>query len=89
MIKPPFDLKKIKPGEFKYFSRRLLANKEGEETGSIIVWKRGGDDDHSYAMECPYCQKEGKGTVDLKKRPYRVRCPNCNRSIALKKLKDT
>ena len=89
MIKPPFDLKKIKPGEFKYFSRRLLKNKEGEETGSMIVWKRGGDADHSFIMQCPYCLEEGQGTVDLKKRPYRVRCPSCNRSIALKKLKDT
>jgi hypothetical protein len=89
MIKPPFDLKKIKPGEFSYFSRRKLKNKEGEETGGIIVWKRGDDEEHSFVMECPFCQKQGEGNVDLMKRPYRIRCPNCNRSITLKKLKDT
>ena len=88
MIKPPFDLKEIKPGEFSYFSRRTLPNKQGEETGGIIVWKRPGDSEHSFAMECPFCLKEGKGTVELIKRPYRVRCPSCNRSIALKKLKN-
>jgi transcription elongation factor Elf1 len=89
MVKLPFSLKEIKPGEFTYFTKRKLQNKEGEETGEIFVWKRRGDLEHSFAMECPYCNKDGEGTVDLKKRPYRVRCPNCNRSIMLKKLKDT
>jgi hypothetical protein len=89
MIKPPFDLKEIKPGEFAYFTKRKLTNKEGEETGSIFVWKRKDDEIHSFAMQCPYCLKEGKGNVELKRRPYRIRCPKCNRSISLKKLKDS
>ncbi|MFQ5800677.1 MAG: hypothetical protein ACE5HH_03015 [Candidatus Hydrothermarchaeales archaeon] len=88
MVKPPFNLKDIKPGEFTYFSRRKLANKEGEEKGEMIIWKRQGDEEHSFVMECPYCLKEGEGKVSLKRRPYRVRCTNCKRSIALKKLKD-
>lgn len=89
MIKPPFDLKEIKPGEFAYFTKRMLRNKEGTETGSIFVWKRKTEGVHSFAMQCPHCLKEGKGTVDLKKRPYRIRCPQCNRSIPLKKLKNS
>lgn len=88
MVKPPFNLMEIKPGEFTYFSRRNLANKEGEEKGGIIIWKRQGDEEHSFVMECPYCLGEGGGKVSLKRRPYRVRCPSCDRNIALKKLKD-
>jgi hypothetical protein len=89
MIKPPFDIKDIKPGEFSYFTRRTLKNKKGDELGAIILWKRASDNIHSFVMKCPYCLKEGEGTVDLTKRPYRVRCVHCNKSSALKKLKDT
>jgi hypothetical protein len=89
MLKLPFDIKEIKPGEFTYFSRRKLENKEGEVAGEIFVWKRKDDEEHSFALECPYCLKQGEGNIDLKRRPYRVRCTHCDRSITLKKLKNT
>ncbi len=88
MIKLPFDIKSIKPGEFIYFTKRKLENNAGEELGEIYVWKRKGDDEHSYIMSCPHCSNEGTGNVDLQRRPYRVRCENCQKSIVLKKLKD-
>lgn len=88
MVNPPFSLKDIKPGEFTYISRRKLENKEGETTGEVFLWKRAGDENHSFVMQCPYCLVESEGEVSLKRRPYRVRCAGCNRSITLKRLKD-
>jgi len=88
MISPPFNFKEIKPGEFLYLTRRRLEDGEGRERGEILVWRRRGDAEHSFIMECPYCQGETRGEVLLKRRPYRVRCGRCNRSITLRKLKD-
>jgi DNA-directed RNA polymerase subunit RPC12/RpoP len=88
MIKPPFELKDIKPGEFTYFSRRKLANKTGEVSGEIFVWKRNKDIEHNFVLECPYCSSESDGNIELKKRPYRIKCSHCGRTITLKKLKD-
>lgn len=88
MLKPPFDFRDVKPGEFAYFTKRNLQNKEKEDTGMIYVWKRKDDTEHQFKLGCPYCQEESDGTIDLKRRPYRLRCPHCNRSITLKKLKD-
>lgn len=88
MVKLPFELKDIKRGEFSYITKRLLPDKEGVEKGEMFLWKRPGDAEHSFAMTCPYCLADGNGTIELKKRPYRVRCPSCNKSITLKKLKN-
>jgi hypothetical protein len=88
MVSPPFSLKDIKPGEFSYISRRKLEDKNGEIKGEIFLWKRPDEEDHSFVLECPYCQKEGEGTVSLKRRPYRIRCASCEKSITLKKLKN-
>jgi len=86
VLKPPFDLKDIKPGTFAYFTRRKLENKEGEEAGEILLWKKVDEEESQYIMICPYCREEQEGSVVLKKRPYRVRCKACNRSITLPKL---
>ena len=88
MVKLPFNLKDIKPGEFVYFTKRKIQNNKGEETGEVFVWKRRDDEVHSFMMKCPYCQSEGDGKVDLKKRPYRMKCTSCDRTVTLKKLKD-
>ncbi len=88
MVKLPFDIKDIKPGEFSYLSKRKLNNRKGEETGEIFIWKKKGELEHSFSIKCPHCLSEENGTVVLNRRPYRLRCPNCNRSITLKKLKD-
>ncbi len=85
-IKPPFDIKSIKPGEFAYITKRKLKNKNNEETGEIILWRRKGEEVSHYIMKCPYCGTEQSGSVVFKRRPYRVRCSSCNRTITLPKL---
>ncbi len=85
-MKLPFELKDIKPGQFAYLTKRKLVNKEKEETGEIIVWKDKGEEESRYVMKCPYCGDEHEGSVLLVKRPYRLRCANCDRSITLPKL---
>ncbi|MEE8400882.1 MAG: hypothetical protein V3R86_01850 [Candidatus Hydrothermarchaeaceae archaeon] len=85
-MKLPFDLKDIKPGQFAYLTKRKLTNKEGEETGEIILWKEKGKEESQYVMNCPYCNVEQEGSAVLVKRPYRLRCSSCDRSITLPKL---
>jgi|Deesub1362A_J573_1020465.scaffolds.fasta_scaffold00109_12 ribosomal protein S27E len=82
----PFNLKDIKPGTFSYLTRRKLENKEGEETGEIFLWKKIDEEESSYIMRCPFCEEEQQGRVLLKKRPYRVKCSSCGRTVNLPKL---
>lgn len=84
----PFDLKSIKPGEFAYLTRRKLANKSGEEAGEIVLWKRRGEVESSYMLRCPFCGEEQQGKILLEKRPYRVKCSKCEKTINLPKLID-
>ncbi len=85
-MKLPFELKDIKPGQFAYLTKRKLVNKEKEETGEIILWKDKGLEESQYVMRCPYCSVEQDGSILLTRRPYRVRCSSCDRSITLPKL---
>jgi transposase-like protein len=85
-MKLPFDLKDIKPGQFAYLTKRKLVNKEKVETGEIIMWKEKGQEESQYVMKCPFCGDEHEGSVVLVKRPYRLRCAKCDRSITLPKL---
>jgi len=85
-MKLPFDLKDIKPGSFSYLTKRKLENKEGEESGEIFLWKEKEKEESQYVMKCPHCGVEQEGSVVLVKRPYRLRCSSCERSITLPKL---
>lgn len=85
-MKLPFDLKDIKPGAFSYLTKRKLSNKAGDESGEIILWKRKEEEESEYVLRCPFCQVEQEGRVTLQRRPYRVRCSSCDKSIVLPKL---
>ena len=87
-MKLPFDLKEIKPGAFAYLTKRKLTNKDGDESGEIILWKRKGEEESEYVLRCPFCMVEQEGRVTLRRRPYRVRCSSCNKSITLPKLQN-
>lgn len=87
-MKLPFNLKDIKPGEFSYLTKRKLENSSGEETGEIFIWRRGGEEDYNYIMQCPFCREEQEGSTKFERRPYRIRCSKCNKSITISKLKD-
>lgn len=82
-MKLPFELKDIKPGSFSYITKRKL-----ESSGEIFLWKERGSEESHYVMRCPFCKKEQSGSVVLIRRPYRVRCSDCGRSIALPKIVD-
>jgi hypothetical protein len=85
-MKLPFDLKDIKPGAFSYLTKRKLKNSAGEEAGEILLWKWKEEEASEYLLRCPYCQVEQEGKAVLVRRPYRIRCTNCDRSIVLPKL---
>ncbi len=85
-MKLPFDLKNIKPGEFAYLTKRKLENKQKEAEGEIIVWRKQGNEESEFVVKCPFCLEESSGKTVFTKRPYRIRCPVCNRSISLSKL---
>lgn len=85
-MEPPFDLKSIKPGEFAYLTKRKLKNRRGEERGEIFVWRKRGREENQYLLRCPFCQEKNSGKAVFNRRPYRIRCPSCSRSIALTKL---
>jgi ribosomal protein S27E len=86
-MKLPFDPKKIKPGSFSYLTKRRLKNKEGEEKGEIFLWKKVDEEESNYLMRCPFCGEEREGKVLLLKRPFKVECPACGKSINLPRLR--
>lgn len=87
-LKLPFDLKDVKPGEFSYLTKRILTNREGEETGKLFIWKKTGEDEYNYVMICPYCAGEQKGATVFTRRPYRIKCSKCDKSVVIPKLKN-
>lgn len=84
----PFDVKKIKKGDLLYFTRRNLENAEGEETGKVIIWRFKDEANYSYALLCPFCGEKQSGEANFSRRPYRLRCKKCKRSMTIKRLKD-
>ena len=87
-LKLPFNLKDVKPGEFSYLTKRVMTNKEGEETGELFIWRKTGNEEYNYLLLCPFCMEEQEGVTIFTRRPYRLRCSECNKSILIKKLKD-
>lgn len=81
-------MKDIKPGAFSYLSKRKLKNAEDKETGEIFLWKRKSGEESHYLLQCQFCGEEQEGSTALVKRPYRVKCSKCGRSITLPKLVD-
>ena len=72
--------------ELAYITSRKLKNADGEETGTVVMWRKKGDDAFGYKLTCPYRATEQESSVVFKRRPYRVRCSNCNKSILIEKL---
>ncbi|MCW3134080.1 MAG: hypothetical protein N2V78_07130 [Methanophagales archaeon] len=83
-MKPPFEIKGIK--DFAYITSRKLPNEQGEKSGEVFMWRRKGEEEFNYKLKCPYCGDEQESSVVFKRRPYRVRCSNCGKSILIEKL---
>ena len=72
--------------ELAYITSRKLPNDKGEKTGTVVMWRKKGEEEFGYKLTCPYCMTEQESRVAFKRRPYRVRCSNCNKSITIEKL---
>jgi transcription elongation factor Elf1 len=72
--------------ELAYITSRKLENGNGEKTGTVMMWRKKGEEEFGYELTCPYCATEQASSVVFTKRPYRVRCSTCNKSIMIEKL---
>ncbi|MDI6885065.1 MAG: hypothetical protein QMD22_01705 [archaeon] len=50
------------------------------------MWRKKGQEEFNYLLQCPYCGVEQESHVFFKKRPYRLKCNNCEKSILIEKL---
>lgn len=70
-----------------YFTNRALANKKGEKTGKILMWREKGDPEFNVKMKCPECGATQESRRSFERRPYRVKCDGCGLLVAVSKLK--
>jgi len=83
-MKLPEEIKDLK--NLAYLTRRKLENENGEQTGAVVMWRKKGEEEFNYLLQCPYCGMEQQSHVFFKKRPYRLQCSNCGKSILIEKL---
>ena len=83
-MKPPIEIKDIR--DFAYITSRKLKNARDEQTGEVFMWRRKGEEAFNYKLKCPYCEEEQESRIVFNKRPYRLRCSNCGKSILIGKI---
>ncbi|HID19603.1 MAG TPA: hypothetical protein EYP28_01480 [Methanophagales archaeon] len=83
-MEPPFDIKDI--ADFAYITKRKLKDENGEMCGEVFLWRRKGEEEFKYKLKCPYCEVEQESSIILERRPYRVQCSKCGKSIMIEKL---
>jgi ribosomal protein S27E len=69
-----------------YITSRKLPNDAGEKTDSVVMWRKKREEAFHYALTCPYCGTEQAARVLFNRRPYRVQCYKCGKSIVIEKL---
>jgi hypothetical protein len=52
-MKLPEGLEDIK--ELAYITSRKLQNENGEKTGTVMMWRKKGEEEFGYKLTCPYC----------------------------------
>lgn len=72
--------------ELAYITSRKLADEHGEKTGSVLLWRKKGDESFHYTLTCPHCGSEQASRALLTRRPYRVECYSCKKSVVIEKL---
>ena len=83
-MKQPVDIEDIK--NIAYITTRKLQDSNGENSGEVVMWRRKGEEEFNYKLKCPYCEEEQESSINLKKRPYRLKCAKCGKSIMIEKL---
>ena len=63
-----------------------MKNADDEQTGEVFIWGRKGDEAFNYKLKCSYCEEEQESSIVFNKRPYRLRCNNCGKSILIGKI---
>ena len=63
-----------------------MKNADDEQTEEVFIWRRKGEESVNYKLKCPYCEEEQESSIVFNKRPYRLRCSNCGKSILIGKI---
>ena len=73
-----------------YFTKRTLDDRAGETTGEIVLWRMKGEEEFKYIMDCPFCKEHSEcESISFEKKPYKFRCPACDKIIRIGKLKES
>jgi len=83
-MKLPEEIKDLK--NLAYLTRRKLENENGEQRGAVVMWRQKGEEEFNYMLKCPHCEVEQQSRIIFEKRPYRLQCRNCGKSILIEKL---
>lgn len=72
-----------------YQTNRSLENDKAQKMGHILMWhlKIGGP--FHLIMSCPFCgqkQERDDNTIVFGKRPYKVLCEKCGKTILIEKM---
>ncbi len=76
-----------KINEMNYFTNRKLENEAGEKTGRLLMYRIKGREEFEVKMTCPFCGAQQKQSIVFEKRPYRMKCKECEKIIKVPKLK--
>ncbi|MCK5040063.1 MAG: hypothetical protein KAR87_03785 [Candidatus Aenigmarchaeota archaeon] len=72
-----------------YFTKRTLDDRGGGITGEIILWRMKGEKEFKYILDCPFCKEHSEcESIEFEKKPYKFRCPACDKIIRIGKLKE-
>ena len=73
--------------ELAYITTRKLANEQGEKSGTVLLYRKNGEDEFRYTLTCPYCETEQKSrVVGVQTKADRIACSNCGKSSLIEKL---
>lgn len=72
---------------YKYISNRTVANRAGQENGSLAVAVKADADVADVRYRCPECQHQEQRQQEWK-RPFMVKCRSCGFVMRLPKLRN-
>ncbi len=78
---------KIDPGNVKFTTWQDKKNDDGEIIGTVRVVQEEDEDLAKVEYICPRCQNHGFRKTEYK-RPFWVKCENCEKSFSVPRLKD-
>jgi len=52
----------------------------------VLLWQKKSDEVFQYTLKCPHCGSEQASRALFNRRPYRVECYSCKKSVVIEKL---